>query len=180
MAHNGIQKLHPVRLVRGGVQVRTSFKGKTEANIMELTHTVQEYGNTKFTDERIIYCYFKEHFSLTKSAIRVGYSVKVKQNGRAQGIMGMDLRVKAMNPISVMEAARDMIKHHLITLEDIQIILKRVVNRSRTVQQKGGAYKLFAKKMVTESIAKFGTRTKAAQKLGILLSDVNYWADLEV
>lgn len=184
MAYYSKQMLYPVH----GARINTSskwkglFKDVTWDNIHKHFGGFQEYGNTLFVDALIIAFYFKCKFNLKQTAIKIGYKGSLT-NPKIVSSTNFSDRLRRINTKSVIEIARELLRTKLITKQTIISILNKQVSngKSHNIQiTRSKFYLYYAKALVTSSIKKFGTRKKAAKKLGITLKTINYWVDLEV
>ncbi len=153
--------------------------GTTWENFKERHVSNQEYGSTRFNDLTVVAYYFKHHFILLPASRDIGY-----KHNNCNGGAALIFRLKRINPESLLDIGRGLISTKLISINDIKLILTNPVYPTSHMKKlkvgKATLYKYFAKRIVMESIHKWGSKKKAAKKLNVEITVVQYWVALNV
>lgn len=170
--------------IRGSVEILNPFEalfGTTWENFHSKHVSKQEYGWTKYNDLTVTAYFFKHRFNASRAAEGVGYAPvyigcgKYKTNGAS-----LMARINKLNSIDLLDVARAMIFHKLLTVEDITHILADPFNIEKPhpgtkKMWNSPNYIKHAAMIVNSSIKKCGTKKMAASKLKVTAKTLNFW-----
>lgn len=140
----------------------------------------QEHGNTRFNDTRIVLDYFVAGFDMRAAARNIGY-----RGSNSVAADSFKFRLARINPRSFLDLARSLMNAKKIDRSVFKFILSKPYKYSEKCEgfsrKNDSFYKYFAKRLVTESLAKYkGNELTVAQQFGISVEDVKYWMALKV
>jgi hypothetical protein len=185
MGWNKSQLNNLAKVVRGNTAVLNAEKitkmltGISFEEARRLMVSDQEYGNTKFSDDWIVYCYFKAGFIASQASVLAGYYMNNVGSGYHKGGTALKERMARMNTSDMFSLARCFINARQISKNDLKSILETTTKNQR-IAAASPLYQFWAKELVLAAIKKQGSRSKAAKAFGTTEEVVNKWADIEV
>lgn len=202
--------------IRGGIAKFTTSKTMPKIKLQELYENLSEqmtdintwedfnngcvaedlYGNTKYTDLKIIPHFFNAGLNMTKASAAIGYALRNDANRDNQQLTGIMLRLRRMNIRNLFAIIQVFIDKSLIDIHTIHEILRidGHFTQKHAAIRRGKFYKYYAKWYVVDAvkytkenleeenvfITHDDVMTMLETHLGVNTATLQYWLDLEV